>query len=162
MPVDFLSDEQGGTYGRFVGSVSEVDFERFFFLNDDDLTIVGRRRGAANRLGFAVQLGTVRYLGSFLDDPTAAPGNVVEFVSRQLRIAGLAVFEEYSVRPKTGYEYGWEIAEAYGYRRTSDPVVLGEFTGFLAVRRPRARSVRRLCSTKRWRGCGARRCSCQG
>ena len=64
----------------------------------------------------------------------AVPGNVVEFVSRQLRIAGPAVFEEYSVRSKTGYEHGWENAEAYGYRRTSDPVVLGEFTGFLAVR----------------------------
>ena len=75
-----------GAYGRFVGSVSELDLERFFSLNDDDLTIVGRRRGSANRLGFAVQLGTVRYLGGFLDDPTAVPGNVVEFVSRQLGI----------------------------------------------------------------------------
>ena len=46
-----------GAYGRFVGSVSELDLERFFSLNDDDLTIVGRRRGSANRLGFAVQLG---------------------------------------------------------------------------------------------------------
>ena len=38
------------------------------------------------------------------------------------------------MRSKTGYEHGWEIAEAYGYRRASDPVVLGEFTGFLAAR----------------------------
>lgn len=134
VPVDFLRDAQVGAYGRFVGSVSELDLERFFFLDDDDLTIVGRRRGAANRLGFAVQLGTVRYLGCFLDDPTDVPGNVVEFVSRQLGIAGPTVFEEYSVRAKTGYEHGWEIAEAYGYRRTSDSVVLGEFTGFLAAR----------------------------
>ena len=59
---------------------------------------------------------------------------MVEFVSRQLGIAGPAVFEEYSVRSKIGYEHGWEIAEAYGYRRTSDPVVLGELTGFLAAR----------------------------
>ncbi|WP_196844479.1 MULTISPECIES: Tn3 family transposase [unclassified Cryobacterium] len=134
MPVDFLSDEQVGSYGRFVGVVSELDLARFFFLDDDDLMIVGRRRGAANRLGFAVQLGTVRYLGSFLDDPTAVPGNVVEFVSRQLGIAAPGVFAEYSVRPKTGYEHGWEIVEAYGYRRTSDPVVLGELTCFLAAR----------------------------
>ena len=98
--ADFLSDEQVRAYGWFVGSVSELDLERFFFLDDDDLMIVGRRRGAANRLGFAVQLGTVRYLGSFLDDPTAVPGNVAEFVSRQLRIAGLTAFEEYSVRSK--------------------------------------------------------------
>jgi TnpA family transposase len=105
VPVDFLSDAQVGAYGRFVGSVSELDLERFFFLDDDDLMIVGRRRGAANRLGFAVQLGTVRYLGCFLDDPTDVPGNVVEFVSRQLGIAGPTVFEECSVRAKTGYEH---------------------------------------------------------
>ncbi len=117
-----------------MGSVSELDLERFFFLDDDGLTIVGRRRGAANLLGFAVQLGTVRYLGCFLVDPTGVPGNVVEFVSRHLGIAGPTVFEEYSVRAKTGYEHGWEIAEAYGYRRASDSVVLGEFTGFLAAR----------------------------
>ena len=74
-------------YSGVGGPVSELDLERFFFLDDDDPTIAGRRRDAANQLGFAVQLGTVRYLGSFLDDPTAVPGNVVEFVSRQLRIA---------------------------------------------------------------------------
>src|SRR5680860_398409 len=30
MPVDFLSDEQVGAYGRFVGVVSELDLARFF------------------------------------------------------------------------------------------------------------------------------------
>ena len=83
MPVDFLGDEQVGAYGRFVGSVSELDLERFFFLDDDDLTIVGRRRGAANRLGFAVQLGTVRYLGSFLDDPPAVFDQAVAWLRRE-------------------------------------------------------------------------------
>ena len=70
MPVDFLSDEHVVAYGRFVGSVSELDLERFFFLDDDDLTIVGRRRGSANRLGFAVQLGT------------AVPGELSGVISR--------------------------------------------------------------------------------
>ena len=38
-------------------------------------------------LGFAVQLGTVRFLGTFLDDPAAVPAGVAADLVRQLAIA---------------------------------------------------------------------------
>jgi hypothetical protein len=41
-------------------------------------------RGEHNRLGFALQLTTVRYLGTFLDGPAAVPSSVLETLSRQL------------------------------------------------------------------------------
>jgi len=34
---------------------------------------VGRRRREATTLGIAVQLGIVRFLGTFLDDPVVCP-----------------------------------------------------------------------------------------
>ncbi|HEY8754593.1 MAG TPA: DUF4158 domain-containing protein [Arthrobacter sp.] len=54
MPVEFLSDDQVAVYAQFAGPVSRAELERFFFLDDRDLELVGRRRGAGNRLGFVI------------------------------------------------------------------------------------------------------------
>ena len=41
---------------------------RLYTLNDNDLSIISQRRGAANRLGFAVQLCYMRYPGVIVND----------------------------------------------------------------------------------------------
>lgn len=118
MPVEFLSDEQAAAYGQFNGEPSRADLERFFFLDDADRGRVQVRRGEHNRVGFAVQVGTVRFLGTFLSDWTMTPPGVVRYVVDQIapgaEVDGL--MRRYVERDKTPLEHSWEIREELGYR----------------------------------------------
>ncbi|MFF5661665.1 Tn3 family transposase [Streptomyces griseofuscus] len=74
MPVEFLTDEQAAKYAAYDGAPSRTELERFFFLDDADRALIEPKRRAHNRLGFAVQMTRVRFLGVSLDDPADEPG----------------------------------------------------------------------------------------
>lgn len=86
MPVEFLSDETAGAYGAFTAAPTRAELERFFFLDDADRQRARKRRVAHTQLGFGVQVGTVRFLGVFLEDPTDVPAVVTDYVAEQLGI----------------------------------------------------------------------------
>ncbi|WTB57929.1 DUF4158 domain-containing protein [Streptomyces sp. NBC_00825] len=78
MPVEFLTDEQAAAYAAYDGAPSRMELERFFFLDDADRELIEGKRRSHNRLGFAVQMTSARYLGVFLDDVTDVPAEVVD------------------------------------------------------------------------------------
>jgi hypothetical protein len=63
----FLTAAEEAVYGRFTGPPEQSVLERFFFLDDADRDFVLKLRGDHSRLGFSVQLVTVRHLGRFLE-----------------------------------------------------------------------------------------------
>ena len=114
MPVSFLSNEQRENYGRYNGVPSQDDLARYFLLDDADQALVAQKRGKHNRLGFAVQLGTVRYLGTFLEDPLAVPMPVLHTMARQLDIKTFEDAKTYSTGEQR-WEHASEICAHYGY-----------------------------------------------
>ena len=120
MPVEFLSQDQHRRYGRYADHPSPRQLARYFHLDDRDRQVIARHRADHNRLGFAVQLGTVRFLGTFLPDPTAVPAHVVRQAAHQLDIQDPSCLARYD-RPQTHWGHAAEIKQAYGYRDFHDP-----------------------------------------
>jgi hypothetical protein len=78
---DFLTAKQIALYGRFGAAPTDAELERFFFLDDGDQKLIEKRRDPAMKLGFALQLTTMRFLGTFLADPVDVPLVVMEYVA---------------------------------------------------------------------------------
>ena len=71
-------------YGRFAEDPSPQELEEFFRLDEAALEFARTKRRGYNRLGFAVQWGTVRMLGTFLTVPAQVPEVVAGFVAEQV------------------------------------------------------------------------------
>ena len=118
MPVEFLTDEQWESYGRFTGEPTTEELARYFHLDDTDRAVIAQHRSAQHRLGFAVQLCTARFLGTFLDDLTEVPTGVLSVLARQLGIDP-SEFVDYP-RSRQRWDHTVEIRRQYAYRDFSD------------------------------------------
>src|SRR6266536_649644 len=57
---EFLSDEQLAAYGCYTRPPTVDELDQFFLLDDEDRNLIADKRGDANRLGFMLQLTTLR------------------------------------------------------------------------------------------------------
>jgi hypothetical protein len=119
MPVSFLSTTQRERYGRYPDTLSGEELARYFHLDDDDREWIATKRRDSHRLGYALQLTTARFLGTFLEDPAAVPGAVLHTLSSQLGIADpdcVLAYRESEQR----WRHTTEIRARYGYREFAD------------------------------------------
>jgi len=86
MPYEFLSDQHLLEYGAYVGTPSTEQLHKYFYLEDSDHVLISNLRYDHTRLGMTVQIGTLRYLGTFLERPPAVPEAVKTFVASQLEL----------------------------------------------------------------------------
>jgi TnpA family transposase len=132
VPVEFLADDEAAVYGRYTGAPSRAGLERAFFLDDADKELIAKRRGAHNRLGFALQLTTVRWLGTFLADPLDVPAEVVAYLAAQLGVADPSCLQRYTERRTTRFEHVEFMKNSAADRRAGyhyeDSVLQAEFS----------------------------------
>ena len=91
---------------------------RFFTLAPADVAFVdpGRGRGPADRLGLAVALCTLPWLGFVPDDVGAAPATAVARLAGQLDVDP-GVLRHYGRRAKTRTDHLRLVAQYRGWRR---------------------------------------------
>ena len=101
MAVDILTAEQKAQYGRFASEPNDVQLARYFHLDESDLEFIASRREDHNKLGVALQLTSVRFLGTFLPNINLSPKNVQTFVAQQLSITDVSILSCYATRKTT-------------------------------------------------------------
>lgn len=114
MPVVFLTAEQVAQYGHYASPPSPKQLAKYFHLDDRDLGYIAVLDDDHTRLGFAVQLGTVRFLGTFLSNLSQVPASVVLYLAHQLNLTDVAVWSEY-IGGRTQRRHRERIRELYGY-----------------------------------------------
>jgi len=112
MPVQFLSDEQARRYASFHGDPSPEQLSRFFEFGPAERADIDRHRTDTARLGYAVQLGCVRFLGCF-PDLVATPAAVVIHVAAAIGVEPVA-FAGYA-ESRNRFAHSVEIRTHYGY-----------------------------------------------
>ena len=119
MPRRFLSTVERERLSQFPDEVTEADCIVYFTITPADKEFIESKRGDANRLGVAVLLCSLRYLGYFPTDVKYTPENVVAFVARQLELSP-NVLADYAERDVTRWEHLPQVMNHLGFRRPDD------------------------------------------
>ena len=91
------------------------EFIRHYTLSEADLSLIHQHRGAANRLGFAVQLCYLRFPGVVLGMDQLPASSLLAFVSTQLKLT-VPDWAVYGQRKQTRREHLLELQAAFGFQ----------------------------------------------
>lgn len=116
MPTRHLSDEQRQRYANFAAAPSPDQLARYFHLDRSDREITDGLRGDHNRLGFALMLGSARFIGVFPGADVEIPGSVTAFLICQLGLKKVPGLNNYfDLKNGQRFRHLALIRERYGF-----------------------------------------------
>jgi len=119
MPGQFLTNVEKERLSRIPGDISKADLASFFTLTDSDLKVIPVKSAGHNRLGFALQICALRYMGFCPDDLMTTPPSVVKYVASQLGINPQEIMR-YGQREQTRTDHVKNVEAYLGFRRAED------------------------------------------
>ena len=125
--MHLLTNAERERVSGFPVEVPEEDLYAYFTLTGADRMLVPTRSAPANRLGFALALCSVRYLGFCPQDLSEAPGGVAWYVGEQVGVP-VEALGGYPERERTKTDHLKAIHDHLGYRRPSREDLRGLFT----------------------------------
>ena len=123
MPVSILTPTQRRQYGRFAETPSAEQIAKYCFLSPQEIAnVVARRPQPWQQMGFAIQLMTVRFLGTFLDrrDVINVPQILVAFAAQQLHLRDIPNLSPYKKSIDVIRSHRDSIRERFGYSNFVD------------------------------------------
>jgi TnpA family transposase len=120
MPIGFLTAVDRTRLNRFPEQIPDEDLSAFFLFSEADHATINQHREAHTRLGFALQLCALRYLGFAPDDLQTAPSVAVEYVAQQLGVAPQALAAYGARRPTRTTDF--QQVQAYLKFRLATPL----------------------------------------
>ena len=123
MPGEFLTKEQRELYANYNGIPSSSQLAQYFYLDELDLRLIQKQHGEVNRFGFALQVCTVKFLGTFIPDILEIPQSVVYYVADQLSIPDPMSFLSAYSNDRNRWKHSKVIAYFYGYKEFYSPPV---------------------------------------
>jgi len=69
---------------RFPETLSALEIEHFFTLDEQELARVRERRGSLNRMALALQVGFLKMTGNTLNSVERIPADILDHLGRQL------------------------------------------------------------------------------
>ena len=132
MPVEFLTKEQEIRYGKYNANPYSEQLAKYFWFDDQDRILIFRHRGNHSYLSYAIQLGTVRFLGTFVKNIDEVPQVVINYICKQLNVDIKEVSTP--INNKSLWIHSQEIRKAYVYSDFSDHPTNFRLTRWLYTR----------------------------